>query len=206
MCTEIRQLLKSLLVEAGPHLLVLDDIDRADRGTIEMTEYVVRNLIGEAGFPLLIVATQEPNPGDNGLHEAFDNVSTGVTPEYIRLGPLSVGAVEELLLSLVHDEPRVHRLATRLQREGEGVPFFIGEMIRGLIEEGVIVHGEDGSRGRISLDSNAIMESSLPVPKSIREAIKSIASSRELKAVVLLGDAPTFSKYAIARAGKMYYS
>jgi tetratricopeptide (TPR) repeat protein len=163
---------KSLLVQGGPHLLVLDDIDRADRGTIEMTEYLVRNLIGEADFPLLIVATQEPNHGDNGLHEAFDNVSTGVTPEYIRLGPLSVGAVEELLLSLVHDEPRVHRLATRLQREGEGVPFFIGEMIRGLIEEGVIVHGEDGARGRISLDSKAIMESSLPVPKSIREAIK----------------------------------
>jgi len=98
--------------------------------------------------------------------------STGVESELIRLGPLSVGAVEELLLSLVRDEPRARRLASRLHREGEGVPFFIREMIRGLIEQGVIVRGEDGARGSITIDVQSIAASTLPVPTSIRDAIK----------------------------------
>jgi len=163
---------KALLVESGPHLLVLDDLDRGDRGSIEMSEYLVRNLVGEAKHPVLIVITREPAQGPDVLNELLDEGETGVCPERVCLGPLGEGAVEELLLSLVREDPKVGLLARRLQREGEGVPFFIREMLRGLIEQGVICRGRDGERGHITLEQSEIAESQLPVPSSIREAIK----------------------------------
>ena len=163
---------KELLERSGPHLMVLDDLDRGDRGTIEMTEYLVRNLVGEAKHPLMVLITRGPTETSDPLHEVLDAHATGVRAELVRLGPLSVGAVEELLLSLVRDDPKVALLAKRIQREGEGVPFFIREMLRGLIAQGVIVRGPNGERGKITISQKAIGTSSLPVPSSIREAIQ----------------------------------
>jgi len=163
---------RSLIEQSGPHLIVLDDLDRGDRGSIEMTEYLVRNLIGQAEHPLLVVITREPAQGVDPLRQLLDREETGVGAEMVRLGPLGIGAVEELLLSMLRDDPKVRLLAKRLQREGEGVPFFIREMLRGLIEQGVIKPGPDGKRGHITLDHKSIAESSLPVPSSIREAIQ----------------------------------
>ena len=163
---------RNLILKRGPHLLVLDDLDRGDRGSIEMTEYLIRNLIGESDEPLLLVITREPPTDIDPLQETLEAGAENVTVERICLGPLSVGSVEELLLSLVRDEPRARKLASRLHREGEGVPFFIREMIRGLIEQGVIVRGRAGERGSIALDLQSIATSTLPVPVSIRDAIK----------------------------------
>jgi len=161
---------KDLIQAGGTRIVVMDDLDQADRGTIEMTEYLVRNLVGQEGFPVLFVVTRSEPGVIDPLRTLLDE--TGVTPEIIRLGPLGVPAVEELLLTLVVDEPRVGLLAQRLCREGEGNPYFIGEMIRGLMDEGVIVIGQANKRGRITLDSSAISESSLPIPTSIRDAIR----------------------------------
>ncbi len=161
---------KELLSICGPRLVVLDDLDQADRGTIEMTEYLVRNMVGQDGFPILFVATRSEPGVIDPLRTLLDE--TGVHPEIIRLGPLGVPAVEELLLTLVVDEPRVRLLAQRLCREGEGNPYFIGEMIRGLMDEEVILPGPEHQRGRITLDATAIAESTLPVPSSIRDAIR----------------------------------
>jgi len=163
---------RSLIAQGGPHLIVLDDLDRGDRGSIEMTEYLVRNIVGQGEHPLLVVITREPAQGQDPLFELLDEASTGVAVELVWLGALGVGAVEELLLLMLRDDPKVRVLAKRLQREGEGVPFFIREMLRGLIEQGVIKPGPNGKRGTITIDQKAIAESSLPVPSSIRDAIK----------------------------------
>ena len=161
---------KTLLELGGPRLLVLDDLELGDRGTVEMTEYLVRNLVGQDGFPVLFLVTRSEPGVVDPLRTLLDE--TGITPEIIQLGPLGVPAVEELLLTLVMDEPRVRLLAQRLCREGEGNPYFIGEMIRGLIDEAVIEIGQNGRRGRITLDATAIAQSRLPVPASIRDAIR----------------------------------
>ena len=162
---------RALLADGGPHLLVLDDLDRGDRGSIEMTEYLVRNLIGEAKHPLLVVITREPPGQTDRLAELLDEAETGVSPERVCLGPLGVGAVEELMLSLVKCDPKVGLLAGRLHRESEGIPFFIREMLRGLMEQGVIRRDEGGGRGHITLSAAEIGASPLPIPRSIREAI-----------------------------------
>jgi tetratricopeptide (TPR) repeat protein len=162
----------TLLRASGPRLLVLDDLDQADRGTVEMTEYLVRNLVGQAGFPILFLATRSAPGVHDSLRVLLDEEEVGLAPEIIRLGPLGTPAVEELLLTLVVDEPRVRLLAKRLQREGEGNPYFIGEMIRGLMDQGVIVLPDPEKRGHITIDAHAIAESSLPVPSSIRDAIR----------------------------------
>jgi tetratricopeptide (TPR) repeat protein len=160
-----------LLCANGPRLIVLDDLDNADRGSIEMAEYLVRNLVGQGRHPILFLVTRGPIVGRDSLRALMDQEEVGVSSELIRLGPLGVPAVEELLLTLVVDEPRVRLLAARLKREGEGNPYFISEMLRGLMEQGVISVSSEKERGRITLDAHAIAESSLPIPASIREAI-----------------------------------
>ncbi len=176
-----------LIRKGGSRLLILDDLDQADRGTIELTEYLVRNLIGIEGFPLLIVGTRCTLGNRDPLRTLMDEEEVKVSPEIIRLGPLGVPAVEELLLTLVVDETRVRLLAARLQREGEGNPYFIGEMIRGLMDQGVIDLPDPEKRGHITLDAHAIAESRLPVPASIRDAIRERLNPLSHDARLLVG-------------------
>ena len=64
--------------------------------------------------------------------------------------------------------PSVRVLAQRLYREGEGNPLFIVEMIRGLVDQGVICEAEVGYR--LDIDATDVGRATLPIPSSIREA------------------------------------
>ncbi len=79
------------------------------------------------------------------LSPLLDGTSTGVVPLRLTLGPISVSAVEELLLSVVQDDPRVRPLAERLQAEGSGNPYVITEMVETLVQEGFVIPGPAAS-------------------------------------------------------------
>lgn len=164
--------MKELFPPDQPTLLFLDDVDRADRGTLELLAYLVRVLLGLANAPLLFLLASTVTPdADHPLHALVAGEETGVACRRLHLGPLPLAAVEAMLLALVVDDPGVRALAVRLHREGEGNPYFIQEMIHGLVERRVLVPGADGGRGTLTLDETAIRRSSLPVPKNLREAI-----------------------------------
>jgi tetratricopeptide (TPR) repeat protein len=177
----------ALMAEGGPKLLVLDDLDQSDSGSIEMTEYLVRNLVGEAKHPILVLVTCESGVGVDRLRRLMDESETGVCPERLQLGPLGLSAVEELLLSLVREDPRVQALCARIHKESEGVPFFVREMLRGLMDMGVIARAAKGARGRICLSLAEIDGLTLPIPRSIREAISDRLSGLKPQEKTLLG-------------------
>lgn len=163
---------KELFVADQPTLILLDDVDRADRGTLELLAYLVRVLLGLATAPVLFLLTATNTPDDDHpLRALVAGEETGVACRRVRLGPLPLAAVEAMLMALVVDDPGVRALAVRLHREGEGNPYFIQEMIHGLVERRVLVSGADGARGTLALDEAAIRRSSLPVPRDLREAI-----------------------------------
>lgn len=161
---------KDLIPTDRPLLLVIEDIDRADRGTQELLAYLLRALLGIASAPVLFLTTLTERAGlEPDLRAALEG-DGGITVHHLALGPLGQHAVEAMLLSLVVDTPAARALAIRLHREGEGNPYFITEMLRGLIEQGILVLGR-GGRGTLTLDEAAVARSSLPVPGTLREAI-----------------------------------
>ncbi len=163
---------KELFPVDQPTLVLLDDVDRADRGTLELLAYLVRVLLGMASAPVLFLLTTTRSPeDDHPLAALVAGEETGVACRRVHLGPLPLTAVEAMLLAIVHDDPGVRALAVRLHREGEGNPYFIQEMIHGLVERRVLVPGVDGGRGTLTLDEGAIRRSTLPVPRDLREAI-----------------------------------
>ena len=159
---------RDLLRQRLPRVLVLDDVHRADRGTLDFLESVLRSFFIQARQPLLLILARRPPRGPDRLQPVLDLLPADRAPTRLSLEPISTSAVEELLLQLVADGPRTRKLAERLHREGEGNPQFISEMIRGLVEEGVIL--ERGAR--FSLELTDVSRVRLPIPSNIREALR----------------------------------
>jgi predicted ATPase len=160
-----------LIREGGPRVIILEALDRADRGTVELTEYLVRNLVGIGGAPLLFAITRQEPADFDPLRGLVSGESTGVIPERIVLGPLSPSATEELVLHVVADGAAARALAKRLHKEGEGSPFFIVEMLRALHQEGVIGPRPVRGPAELTVDEDEVDHLTLPVPSSLKAAI-----------------------------------
>ena len=158
---------RDLLKQRLPRVLVLDDAHDADRGTVEFLEFLVRGLLLQRA-PLLIILSRRPSGGADRLKPVLDALPAAHPAQRLVLEPVNISAVEELLLQLVPDGRRTRQLARRLHKEGEGNPHFISEMIRGLVEEGVIL--EQGAR--FNLELTDVSRVRLPIPKDIREALR----------------------------------
>ncbi len=152
-----------------PRLFVVDDLHFADAGSVELLEYLVRNTLSLAREPILWLLTRSPGVADAATDGLALGTRTDVPSHGVTLEPLSPAAVEELVVSLVPDSPAAQALARRLHHDGEGNPAYIAEMLRGLVEEGVIAT-VDGERALL-LDESGVTRASLPLPRSVREAV-----------------------------------
>ncbi len=185
---QVMSAFRDLLRERLPRVVLLDDIDRADRGTSDLLGFLLRNHLGLAEDPVLFVLTRRPPEGPDPMLELLEDPELGML--HMMLAPLGNTAVEELLLQLLPDDLRSRRLADRLRREGEGNPHFIVEMIRGLVEERVIEPSGDGDY-ELGLELSEVTRTKLPLPSSIREALKErlmplSAEARAVAAVVAI--------------------
>ncbi len=163
-----------ILAASGPRLLILHELQRAERGSIELAEYLIRNLVVAAGRPFAVIVTRTASDDTNDpIHGIVSGERTGKAAERIVLTPLGPSGVEELLLAVVADGPLVRQLAFRIHQEGAGNPFIIAEMIRGLVEAGAISRSSArGARGRLLWTADEVAHSALPVPGSLREVLR----------------------------------
>ena len=122
-----------------PVLLFIDDLHWAARPTLLLLRHVVRHRRTE---PLLIAATYRDTDLSRGhpLSEALADLRR--EPDVVRvvLRGLAEDEVVELVSSAaghVLDESAV-RLAQEVHAETEGNPFFVGQVLRHLIETGVV--------------------------------------------------------------------
>jgi predicted ATPase len=125
-----------------PLVLVLEDLHWADSGTIELLNYLLG--AGE-GLPLYIVGATRPE-----LFEKFPALRDATTTRtHLRLQPLTAEAAHALLQHIFDQAAAEHipaELIERVTRQAEGNPYYLEELVKVLVERGVIVTAPTGWR------------------------------------------------------------
>lgn len=131
-----------------PRVLVLDDLHLADEPTLDLARHLVENMAraeidtpAARGGPVAIAAAIDPEHKADGLAPLVkrltatdwnaDNVVTTIA-----LQPLPVGAVRELLASMIGGSEVAEALAEYLQQESGGIPGVVEERVRAWVESG----------------------------------------------------------------------
>ena len=125
------------LTQNDPAVLLLDDIHWSDSGSLELVEYLARL---ETDLPLFILCTARPS---------LDEIHPNWGIEFPRSQRLSIKTLDlnasralvNEILQHVSDLP-VEFVET-VAKNAEGNPFYLEELIKVLIEDGVIVKGDD---------------------------------------------------------------
>ncbi|MEW5957768.1 MAG: protein kinase [Chloroflexota bacterium] len=119
-----------------PWLLILDDLQWADRGSLNLLRYLAAHC---AQMPLLIIGIYQNNDGagNNYLPEILDDIQRQTTPTSIVLTPFSQNQVMEMLSSIWAQTVSTD-LATTIYRRTRGNPLFIKEIARTLMDENVV--------------------------------------------------------------------
>jgi tRNA A-37 threonylcarbamoyl transferase component Bud32/tetratricopeptide (TPR) repeat protein len=150
------------MAASGGLFLFLDDLHWADSGTLQLLHYLLRHLRHDRA--LFLVAYREVElDRTHPLAEAIVEWNRERRAVRIALGRLSQAETSAMLASLFQAETISPEFAEAIQRETEGNPFFIEEVVKALIESGV-VYREDGRWERKAIEE-------LAIPQSVKEAI-----------------------------------
>jgi tetratricopeptide (TPR) repeat protein len=160
------QAVTGFLSNAGnvqPMMVVLEDLHDADKGTLDMLTHVSRHL---AGARLLIVGTYRDVEVDRShpLSAALAELRRVSTYGRVLLRGLNADEVRRMLESITR-ESVPWGLAEAVHRQTEGNPLFVQEVVRYLVEEGLITRKE--GRWRPTRDTPLEMS----IPEGLRDVI-----------------------------------
>ncbi len=147
-----------------PLLIVIEDLHWADRGALDLLVHLSRHL---QGARLLIVGTYRDAEVDrsNPLSSALAELRRASAFLRILLRGLTAAEVQRMLSALAMQEV-AWTVAEAVHRQTEGNPLFIQEVVRFLLEEGLL--GRDGFPGRRRV-TGAPFE--MNIPEGLREVI-----------------------------------
>jgi len=123
-----------------PLLVVLEDLHWADRGTLDMLTHVARNL---QGARLLVVGTYRDIEVDRAhpLSAALAELRRVGDLARVLLRGLTPDEVQRMVNAIVGQEVR-WGFAEAVHRQTEGNPLFVQEVLRYLVEEGLLARQE----------------------------------------------------------------
>jgi class 3 adenylate cyclase/tetratricopeptide (TPR) repeat protein len=130
----------------GPLVLVFDDLHWVDPASAALLQHLLP--LVERG-PLIIVLAMRPSaqsPGWAVKEVAETEFSHRCTS--LQLEPLSAEEGSQLVENLLTISDLPQRLRTLIQEKTEGNPFFVEEVVRTLIDDGIVVRDESGMRWR----------------------------------------------------------
>ncbi len=155
-----------------PLLLILEDLHDADRGTLDLLTHLARRL---AGARLLVAATyrdvevdrSHPLSGTLAELRRTGSAAAGERSAFLRipLRGLSAGDVRRMLSNIANREVQ-WQTAELVHRQTEGHPLFVQEVVRYLVEEGLLARDEGGRLSRTT-DTPLTMS----IPEGLRDVI-----------------------------------
>ncbi|HET9589304.1 MAG TPA: adenylate/guanylate cyclase domain-containing protein [Anaerolineales bacterium] len=121
----------------SPIVLLLDDIHWADNGSLALVQHLAKL---ESDLPVFILCTARPS-----LDESHPNWGDSFPfCTVITIGTLDFDASRELVSEILRNVPDLPtEFVETVAKNAEGNPFYLEELIKVLIEDGVIVKGED---------------------------------------------------------------
>jgi predicted Ser/Thr protein kinase len=151
------------LSDRTPLLLVIEDAQWADSGTLSMLRYLARNTRHQR---MMIVITSRELELDEArpFHEVLLDFDRECLVRRLKLNRLNRRQTGDLLAILFADEITPEFL-DGIYRETEGNPFFIEEVCKALVDSGKL-YFKDGQWHRPSIEE-------LGIPQSVRVAVQS---------------------------------
>jgi hypothetical protein len=151
-----------------PLVIVLEDLHWADRATLDLLTYLSRNLDGAR---LLVVGTYRDVEVDRShpLSSALAELRRGHAFERLILHGLRVPEVQRMLEAIAGWEVPPS-LAEAVHRQTEGNPLFVQEVVRYLVEEGLLAREREGAERRAG--------GSTPVAMAIPEGLRDVIGKR----------------------------
>ena len=155
----------TLLAEVAaraPVILVLDDLHWADRATLHLLRHVVR---ASQQAPLLIVGTFREGEvgGGHPLAELIADLRRDRLVQRVSLDGLNEGDVRALIASHGGAEAS-SALVAAVHEQTEGNPFFVDEVLRHLIETGVLFERDGRWVSALTADE-------IGVPEGVKEVL-----------------------------------
>jgi len=146
-----------------PLVIVLEDLHDADRGTLDLLVHLAHNL---SGARLLIVGTYRDIEVDrtHPLSSALAELRRGSNFQRVPLRGLTADEVQRMMAAVSQQEIS-WPFAELVHRQTEGNPLFVQEMLRFLVEEG-LVERREGSLRRVGEESLAGR-----IPEGLRDVI-----------------------------------
>jgi DNA-binding SARP family transcriptional activator len=183
---------------AAPVLLVLDDLQWANRPTLLLLRHLLRQ---QRAGSLMVVGLYRATETSDVLTDTFADLRRSQDVQRVVLDGLDVDNVIAYVQALAGTEldERGFAFARRLHEETAGSPFFVGEVLRHLLETGAIKR--NGERWESTVES-------FELPASVREVIarrtgRLSAPTREvLTLAAVVG--PTFSLSLLERANGVH--
>ena len=150
-----------------PLMVVLEDLHWADRGTLDFLVHLSRNL---SGARLLVVGTYRDVEVDGAhpLSPTLSELRRGSAFGRVPLRGLTPDEVHRMLNALQGQEIR-WGFAEAVHRQTEGNPLFIQEVLRYLVEEGLITRQEGRWEARWRRTGEAPPE--LSIPEGLRDVV-----------------------------------
>ncbi|HVN89060.1 MAG TPA: AAA family ATPase [Candidatus Binataceae bacterium] len=143
----------------SPILLLLEDMQWADEGSLALLAHLARSI---SGLPLMVIATHRDAEVDlnAGLVQTLDECTRLGVVERVHLLGLPQTAVEQMIEALSGSSPSP-ALVQAIYANSEGNPFFVEELVRDL------------ERNHRHLDlSKDLTPEQIDLPQSLRFAIK----------------------------------
>lgn len=125
------------ITQRSPVVMFLEDIHWADDGSLDLIDQVMAE---QPALPFVVIGATRPT-----LFEHRPTWGEG-SMQHIRLDlqPLSDQASRQLVVEILRKAPQIPQgLQDLIVNRAEGSPFYVEELIKMLIEDGVIVTGEE---------------------------------------------------------------
>ena len=145
----------------APVLLLLEDAHWADAGSVSLLRHLVAHI--EPAAPVLVVVSFRDTDVDrsHALSGALGDLHRSARTERIALQGLDESGIVSLLEGTAGhqlDRDEDLRFVRRLVDETEGNPFFISEVLRHMVESGLLVEEEGRWVGTVSVEEGGLPE------------------------------------------------
>jgi class 3 adenylate cyclase/tetratricopeptide (TPR) repeat protein len=125
----VRRLVEAL-AERTPVTLLFDDIHWGEPTFLDLIEYLAG---WSAGAPILVLCLARPE-----LMDARPTWAAGIEATSIRLEPLTEEDSERLIDNLLGQAPLREEVRSGIRQAAEGNPLFVEEILRMLVDEGLL--------------------------------------------------------------------